>query len=413
MMASREWAILAKARWLRKGGKSAFIKFIIPAARGAGPDTEWITGNSRLKQLEQRLLALRELGERIPLVPLLEVRLSERGLLIAMEEITPLQDKIERGGQRELSLKVLECLDPMAERGADWFHFDICPNNIGVLPSGRCVLIDVESLYLREDACFSVTVPAWKSFRAPSFLANEVADALAARGRPALPGFDVALAQKKTCYEVALAAAECVLGPLRLAERHLSESGLAQWVADSDDSDPVVLFWRQQLHGLVTGAQTPSIQALAQEMRQVLSSNRQVVPSPRSRQQVNFPNNRLEVLPPTQEVVSAVLPQSQMDGWEAEWKLIQPRARALRAGRLGYAEVADYKLMLEQLSVRYPDRREVWDELLLLSISYLKDPAVAEWFVKSALERIPGDLELERQKTIIQNWAAERRNVNT
>ena len=90
MMADRNWAILAKAKWLRRGGKPAFVKFIIPAGRHAGPETEMVTGQERLRRLCERLQSVASLGTAIPLVPLLDVRLTSRGLLIAMEEVRPL-----------------------------------------------------------------------------------------------------------------------------------------------------------------------------------------------------------------------------------------------------------------------------------------------------------------------------------
>src|SRR5438309_2344061 len=82
MMAGHNWAIFAKAKWLRQGGKPAFIKFIVRAGSEAGSDTQIVTGPDRLEGVFDRLIRLQKLGDAVPLVQLFDVRLTDAGLLI-------------------------------------------------------------------------------------------------------------------------------------------------------------------------------------------------------------------------------------------------------------------------------------------------------------------------------------------
>ncbi len=142
MMADKDWALFAKAKRIRDGGKAAFIKFVVAASSQAGDTTLLVTSGNRLKDLFERLKHIQQMGDTVPIVPLLEIQHTESGLLIAMEEVTPLREVIDRGEAYHLSTKVLRDLDPDAD-GNSWHHFDVCPNNIGILRSERCVLIDV------------------------------------------------------------------------------------------------------------------------------------------------------------------------------------------------------------------------------------------------------------------------------
>ena len=78
-MADRDWALLAKATSIRSGGKEAFIKFIVAAGSQAGTDTIMVTSRSRLENLCERLRHLQHIEDRIPVVPLLEIRLTDLG----------------------------------------------------------------------------------------------------------------------------------------------------------------------------------------------------------------------------------------------------------------------------------------------------------------------------------------------
>jgi hypothetical protein len=76
MMAGHDWALFARAKWLRHGGKPAFIKFIVRAGSHAGEHTEIVTGHDRLQRVFERLVQLKNLEQPIPLVQLMTVRLS-------------------------------------------------------------------------------------------------------------------------------------------------------------------------------------------------------------------------------------------------------------------------------------------------------------------------------------------------
>ncbi len=363
MMASHNWAVLAKARWLRQGGRDAFIKFIVPAGATAGDETEMVTGEARLRQLEGRLQAIRHLGAAVPVVPLLEVRLTDRGLLIAMEEVRPLQDVIERGEAYELSERMLRDLDPDKHEAGDWFHYDICPMNVGVTAQGGCVLIDVESLYLATGAGFNVSVPAWKRFRVPRSLRDEIDDRQAAG---AVPLED---ALKKVRFEVALAAAECILGPMPTDVGCLDDARLDKWLHAADRSDPAVAFWGRELRqALARGAFDP-LGELADRLRVALSTGPAIAHAPR--------------IPTSTQVVSEQAPPvtrgaAAPTGFEIEWVLLKPAAYALRAGKLDAAGVRAYRAAVEQLAAKYPMNRELWTSCSLF-LSHIRRIASQRW----------------------------------
>jgi hypothetical protein len=406
MMAGRNWAVFAKAKWLRRGGRSAFIKFIIPAGSQAGSDTEIVTGGERLKRLCERLQAINAIGKAVPLVPLLEVRLTPRGLLIAMEEVTPLSNIIERGESYDLSLQVLRDLDPESEGNPAWLHFDICPLNIGVLHDNRCVLIDVESFYLEEGGRhYDVSVPAWKYFRAPHFLVREVNEKLD------LNDTDRPLAVKKVGFEVALAAAECVLGPLLPSRGGFTEALLESWVANADSGDPAVEFWHKELQHLLRTGQVRPVRDMARRLEAALQQGRAPIHAPRVTVAALKPESERSV-EVSMDVISVELEQDVPAGWETDWLLLKPSAHALRAGKFDQVRIAEYRSALERLVQQYPARRELWDELLLLTVSYQKDPIAALAIAGSALGHFPNDAEFERQRNIIQKWAMERQNEN-
>jgi hypothetical protein len=401
MMAGRNWAILAKAKWLRKGGRAAFVKFIIPAGSDAGLDTEMVTGRERLKRLCERLQSIGSLGGTVPLVPLLEVKLTAKGLLIAMEEVRPLHEIIERGESYSLSLRVLRDLDPEIQGRASWLHFDICPLNIGVLHNERCVLIDVESFYLEEGDRYDVSVPAWKSFRAPQFLREEVASKLAGGTT------DRSLAIKKVGFEVALAAAECVLGPLPPSRGEFDESLLDQWTKAAVSSDPAVAFWRKELRSTLRTGQIRSIRELAQDLEAALRVEVDTVHAPR----VAVPILNSQSGSDAVDISLKENPIESVDvspGWETDWLMLKPSAHALRTGKFDRVRVSEYRLALERLVHQYPKKRELWDELLLLTVSYQKDPVGALAVVVGALKHFPNDAGFERQRNIIQMWVMER-----
>ena len=405
MMASRNWAILAKAKWLRGGGKPAFIKFIIPAGPQAGRSTLMVTSDTRLQDLHNRLLRLQQVGDAVPIVPLLEIRHTDDGLLIAMEEVTPLEELIERGEAYDLSQRILQDLDPETDAAHRWLHFDICPRNIGVLPSGRCVLIDVESLYLEEGNRYRVTVPAWKPFRAPRQLVDDVNDKLE-KG-----AIDRVIAARKVRFEIALAAAECVLGPLTPERGNLDRALLESWFSVADPSDPAVAFWRQELFPAVDRGDVRPIAELCKGLEAAFQGRSELLRAPLLQPvaQVVVPAAAADA--PQPAPTSAPRSESALPpGWSNDWKLLGLSAHALRAGRLDRVHIAEYRAALEQLASQYPSQREVWDELLLVVISYEKNAAAALAIANAALVPLPNDHDLIRLRNIIQMWVMERQN---
>jgi hypothetical protein len=399
MMANREWAIFAKAKCVRDGGRAAFIKFIVAAGSQAGRSTLLVTSRDRLTDLYERLQQIQELGNRIPMVPLLQIQRTESGLLVAMEEVTPLRDVIERGEAYHLSARVLADLDPDIN-GSGWHHFDVCPLNIGLLLDERCVLIDVESFYLETEGKYDISVPAWKPFRVPRGLAQVV------HGELESGGIDKTVAARKLRFEVALAAAECVLGPIPFNGQNLDRRTIEAWVANADAADPAVAFWKQELLAAVDSANFPALQELRERLESAVKSDTEPTGAPL----VQVPAVAEEPVQAAGAAISAIPRIAAESGWLKEWALIMPMVHALRAGRLGGKQIIEYRQVLQQLAARYPTQGDVWNELLLVVISFEKNPVLALSLVTEALQHIPGSEDLARMKNIIQVWARERRH---
>ncbi len=401
LMANRDWAIFARARWVRGGGKEAYLKFVVPAGSNAGPTTIDVTAADRLRRLHRRLIQLKGMGDSIPLVPLLVVQFMDRGLLIAMELVTTLQEMIEEARARDLSVRLLRELDPSRPGAPHWLHFDICPRNIGVLASGRCVLIDVDSMYLEEAGAFEVSTFVWKPFRATPDLLERVNECI----RDGRLGPD--LASRKVQFEVALAAAECVLGLLPPSRGHFDQQMLDTWAAQNDTSDPAVEFWLRELRSyLATGSLRP-LAALATELERLLATPKRDVPDVAV-------GRRMEpspLLPPGPPPAVEPTPSADVEGppgWATDWILLRPAAHALRAGTLDRERVREYRTALLKLCEQYPHQIQAWEELLLISITYEKDSAAALATVERALEFMPRDEGLRRLRETILKWARER-----
>ena len=398
LMANRNWAFFARAKRIRDGGRAAYIKYIVAAGTQAGTDTLMVTAGTRLEDLSERLKRIQQLEGAVPIVPLIEIGYSRAGLLIAMEEVKPLEGLIARGEAYQFSAAVLRDLDPDSS-ATGWHHFDVCPNNIGILSSGRCVLIDVESFYLEEEeGKFHVSIPAWKPFRATSEMANAVYGGLATGA------LEKALAVRKLRFEVALAAAECVLGPLPSNTNNLSRSTIETWVANADASDPAVAFWKDALLAAVDLGNLPSLQELRLRLESAMAGKADLVGAPLA--QAPQPVNASEA---DTEGASRGPFAATGSGWEKEWPLMLPMVHALRAGRLSPKEIFEYRGVLQELATRYPTQVEVWNELLLVVISFEKDPALAWEVATQALDHLPRNEELIRTKNIVQMWARERR----
>jgi hypothetical protein len=267
--------------------------------------------------------------------------------------------------------------------------------NIGVLPSGACALIDVESFYLQESGGFNVSVPAWKPFRAPLNLKDSVQEQLMS-GR-----INPETAVRKQRYEIALAAAECVLGPLNIGRDNINAKTLQSWLSGADPHDPAVQFWAKVLPSSVEDGEFRPLSELYEELKTAIDGAQPPVahaplahqPAP---QVVAQPGGMSESVP--HEGVPSI------EDWQDHWAALKPAAYALRAGKLTGPQVLEYRATLELFAHKYPLQREFWNELLLVVISYEKDAVGAFRYVNEAHEHLPHDPDLNRMRNIVQRW---------
>jgi len=403
MMAQHNWAILARARWLRGGGRAAFIKFIVKADAGAGSSTNLHTAAPRLEHLRDRLTAIKGHGSTLPVVPILVVELDAEGLLVAMAEVRPLQSLIESGGARKYAARVLFDLDPTAGH-VPWLHFDLCGRNTGVAEDGRVVLIDLESLYLDDAGDYDVTVPAWKPFRSPVHLVRDVQMALAAG-----VGVPRALAERKTTFEVLLTAAECVLGPLRSRGRALDRVAVEVWLAPFIGVDPLAELLGNTILAFIDHGTLPRFADLAAEVERLLSHQEgTVAPVVVVENAGTVPIGGVAGAPAIAvsvepQVVGAPLVPS------VERQLLAPMGNALRAGRLDWEGIRGYGTALARIVEIDRRDREAWDELVLVLVAYEKDAARALEVLNKAVVEFPDDPEMLRMRTIVANWAMDKR----
>jgi hypothetical protein len=108
--------------------------------------------------------------------------------------------------------------------------------------------------------------------------------------------------------------------------------------------------------------------------------------------------------------ISAIQPDPAQSDWLNDWALMLPTIHTLRAGKLSGEQVVEYRQALLQIAARHPTQADVWNELLLVVISYEKNAALALSLVTEALEHIPGNDGLVRMRNIIQMWARERKH---
>lgn len=394
LMTKRNWAIFARARWLRKGGREAFLKFLLPAGDQAGPDTQLVLSESRLGELKVRLELLQAMDETVPLVKLLRVEQIANGLLIAMDFVTPLNDLIDEGRSRDFSLRLLRDLDPEKVVPLRWLHFDICPLNIGVSKNGKCVFIDPESMYPIEESEFELSVPAWKPFRAPKSLADAVFDALGAERC-----IDQPLAIKKMRYEISLAAAECVLGRLPKGILPQGDAALDVWLSSFNTADGMVDFWVKELRSMARGGVARPLHEIAKDLAMVPAVGKVPLPSLMSALPDEGPKMASEH-PPDKGSEAASF-SSGSGEWEEAWGGLQSRAIALRTGKLHGDQLIAYRADLEELTSKFGSERDLWLELMLVLISYFKDLEASWAAITKALACLPGHPELVRYRNLI------------
>lgn len=397
MMANHDWAIFARALRIRDGGTRAFIKYFICAQPSDGPGTILMTGEHRLGRLKERLIQLQQNPLGIPSVRLLEVRSVGRDLLVAMEEVDVLDVQIDEPGARDLSLRVISDLDPRKASGIGWFHFDICPKNIGLRGDGSCVLIDLDGLYLGADRPnFEVSAPAWKSFRAPRALVEEVNNALISGGV-----ISQELAMRKARYEIILVAAECVIGPLQFGRQFLDLTTLNKWLDTRDPDDEFAEFWATTLRGIFGSNCVPELDVVHEAASPIYQKYRGLATNVR---EASGGGEVKAVAAPKTNLGEERSNDLRLVGSLTPWSTLGDFPERLRAGKLTIREVTEYKEKLAALLDAFPGELALWDEIVLVLISYQKDPVEAANILNRALQFHGSNRGLVQMQKIVQAW---------
>jgi hypothetical protein len=347
-----------------------------------------------LKQLYAKLLELRKVQDSIPIVKIFEVSLNSHGLLVAMEEVRVLQNLIDQGDAEQFAVSVLRTFARDGSTGKKWLHLDICPKNIGVRDDGTLAFLDLDSVYLESSTGYLVTVPAWKPFRAPDAIFRRVQDGLV-QGT-----LDGPTAAQKVRFEVLLAATECVFGALPVdAGGFLDEARLDRWLATAEKDDPVAVVVRKEFKSAVSGGPIRELPEIAADIEKGLATRstatvRKVVVPNRDAQESTLP----AAVPGAGERASA---------FDVQWVALKPSAHALRAGKLNRQMVVEYKRALEACLRADPKHPELWEELLLVLISYEKDARAAWDAVTEAVKHLPEHAGLLRTLDVVRPWFRE------
>ena len=401
MMATSYDALLARATWLRRGGVRAFVKCIWSAPRSAGATTQFVLGPKRLARLAERLGDLRDAGGDIPVVPILKVSLVDGGkaLLLIMEAVVPLNEHMERvGADISLARDLIDRLYP--SRGDRWHHFDVDPMNIGIKDETSIVLIDPDSLYLRTNGCFDITLPAWKQWRSPNALEDKIMNTIA-------EGLSPELAAEKQAYETLLAAAECSLGhPADFDYADSQTEGLEHWLDQRAEDNPELAdFWRRHLIPLLSGGAIPAkSEVLAGLKIKVKERPQEADPMSadiRPAREVTEPDLANALAEPNSED-----PFSSADSGKTDdvWKRLAVVRRAMRTRRLLPEQLVTYEEKLVAFCRDNRSSEDAWRELLLLRIAYKRDPSGALETATEAVAAIPGSKYLRQQVTLLELW---------
>jgi hypothetical protein len=396
------WAVFATATWLRRGGVEAFVKFIHSAKPGAGVSTVIVTAHERLDRLERRL-ALMKGSHALPLVPILDLRMIlDKGLLIAMERVTPLQDLIDSGkAGPAVASRVLRSLDITPH--SSWHHFDICPRNIGVRADGTPVFIDIESFYMSNGDDFAVTVPAFKDFRLPGSLRSTILNHLRPGGNEIqLPR---KIAAEKYKFEVILAAAEAAIGSVPHISDYSSEEWFARWPASTHTQ-----FFHAAFRALLQDPARVSLADLADRLTGAPAAAfaAPIIGAPALFAPANPVVSAIPVVA-TIPVVAArpAILQMSPEEWRVEFEGLRSEARALRQGDMSGPGITKYQHQLAALVAKHPNARAIWEERLALAVSFQRDPDGARAVVEAALSAMPNDAGFERWRNILSAWKSE------
>lgn len=391
-MAKRDWALLAEATALRHGGRESFLKCIVAATQSAGDDTHQMTGRRRLERIRERLTAIARMSPPVPLVEIFECRFLDGfdALLIAMDRVTTLDSLIEQHqAGPDVGLRVLRRLTP-ATPGL-WHHLDVCPKNVGVTKSGDVVYIDVESLYVGNGSLFELSNLFGKWFRLPAPIYDAVGDDLQRNQNQ----MTIAAGAMKQAFDLALLAAECSLNGVPPLYDGITETWLQVMIDEADEqAKPLAEFWAQRLRPAVESATVLDLKKIADELADFVAGNHARV-TPISQPKENQPE------------VRSTVPAKALTDFDRDWESLRPKARALRRDSLTRAEVEQYRRDLAQLAQRYPREAKIWDELLMILISYQRDRDEALRVVRQAREQVPQDANLKRMYEIVTMWAAQ------
>jgi hypothetical protein len=395
VMAKRDWALLAEATALRHGGREAFLKCIVAASNSAGDETRTMTGRHRLERIRDRLDAIARMSPAVPLVEILECRFLDGfdALLIAMERVTTLHELIrEQRAGTELALQVLRRLAPASPDL--WHHLDVCPKNVGLTRVGSVVYIDVESFYLGNDEVFELSNLFGKWFRLPGPIWDVVGEDLQLnRNRMA-----VGVGAVKQAFDLALLAAECSLNGLPPFDQDFITDAWLREMVDgvADERKPLAEFWAERLRPAVESGTLLDLKKLADDLAGFMAGDPQSTP-PASWPKEDKP----------QSASASVHPATPLTDLERDWGELQTKARALRRDALARPEVEQYRQEVAVMAQRYPREASIWNELLLILISYQRDREEALRVVRAARQQLPQDAHLQQMCEIVTMWAAQ------
>lgn len=379
-------SVHADALWLRHN-RTAYLKCIQERGSSAGPETGLLAGTERLETLQLRLAeAARSNG---PLVPILSVDFvgNPRWLLIAMEPVATLSSRIkEDTPNTRLAFDVLEQL-PTA-RCDGWFHFDICPSNTGVLANGKLVFIDPESYFPVSGDDNKVSIGAHKAYRIPEALLEQCRIAFR-KGT-----FSRHAIICKHDAEVILLAAECCLGPFN--RDGLNERTAAEWCRSSAAPNILRSFWEQQL-ALLCQRATPDPLSVASALREL----EQAADRPRE-------PSRIIVAGPAHDGYVRKAPRAANFDFARmmTWSDFQPVREAMRERTLTPDELANYLSRLRDVARSSPSQRQMWVELLMITLAFARNPAVAADIAAEALIHHPSDAEFEHDRMVAERSRA-------
>ena len=375
-------SVHANALWLRYN-RPVYLKCIEERGSSAGPTTGLLAGTERLEARQTRLVdAAHSNG---PLVPLLHVDFigNPRWLLIAMEPVTTLSSLItESIPNARLAIDVLEQLANAKCNG--WFHFDICPSNTGVLRNGKLVFIDPESYFPLSGDDNRVSIGAHKAYRVPAPILEQCRIAF---GKGTFSHHTVTC---KHDAEIILLAAECCLGPFNRSR--LDESTAAEWCRLSAAPSILCSFWEQQLAQLCQRA-NPNPLAVANALRALEQNGDKVQEQHRAASGASAHAHDVRKTPRAANFDFAKM---------TTWSDFQPVREAMRERTLTTEELTNYLSRLRDLARSSPEQREIWVELLMITLTFARNPAVAANIASEALMHHPGDAEFQHDRMVAE-----------